>query len=168
MPMIVQARATLALPCPDATERVCRFLATGALDAPAASAVSDQQAVLVRAGVAGISKQVAVVSLPPVRGAARTLIAIRWLATGPAGRLFPALDANLELYPVGEAATEISLTGCYQPPFGRPGAAIDRLVMSRVAEATVQQFLRELVYLDTGAARARPVGAAAGELASTG
>jgi hypothetical protein len=155
--MIVQAHAVAALAYPQSTERVGRFLAAGDLDAAAATAVADQQAVLVRAGVAGITKQVAVQALSPVYGPARTRFAIRWLATGPAGPLFPALDGNLELYPAGDARTAISLTGCYEPPFGRSGAVVDRLVMRRVAEATLAEFLHDLVELVELVAGTHPV-----------
>jgi hypothetical protein len=75
---------------------------------------------------------------------------MRWLATGTAGRLFPALDGDLELYRADDTHTEIRLTGCYQPPFGRPGAVVDRLVMHRVAQATLDTFVHQLVELVTG------------------
>jgi hypothetical protein len=40
-------------------------------------------------------------------------------ATGPGGKLFPALDADIWLTPAGEYSARLSLAGAYRPP---PGA----------------------------------------------
>jgi hypothetical protein len=163
--MIVQAHVIASVPYEHAVDRADRLFATGGLDAAAAAAVSGGQALLMRAGVAGVTKQVAILTLPPTGGPERTRIAMRWLATGPAGRLFPALDGDLEMYRAGETNTEIRLTGCYEPPFGRPGAVVDRLVMRRVAQATLDAFVHQLVALITGKP---PIHTAPGALAGTG
>jgi hypothetical protein len=82
-------------------------------------------------------------------------LALRWEATGPGGRLFPALDADLTLRPVGEQATSLTLVGAYRPPLGTLGAGLDRTILHRVAAATIRTFL-------SGVADAivRPAGAA--------
>ena len=68
-------------------------------------------------------------------------LALRWEATGPGGGLFPALDADITLAPVGEHATVLALAGTYRPPLGAVGAVLDRAVLYRVASATVRDFL---------------------------
>ena len=65
----------------------------------------------------------------------------RWEATGPGGRLFPALDADIWLTPAGEHAARLSLAGVYRPPLGALGAGLDKAVFHRVADATVQSLL---------------------------
>lgn len=62
-----------------------------------------------------------------------TLLAFSWQATG-SGSLFPALDADLELSPLGEGRTELTLRGRYQPPGGALGRRIDELLLHRLAE----------------------------------
>ena len=77
------------------------------------------------------------------RTTSATLI-LRWEAAGPGGRLFPVLDADLTLAPYGESASLLALAGVYRPPLGAVGAALDRVVMRRVASATLQGFLNQI------------------------
>ncbi len=72
-----------------------------------------------------------------------TLLAFSWQATG-SGSLFPTLDADLELSPVGENRTELTLMGRYQPPGGALGRRVDELLLHRLADATVRAFLSSL------------------------
>jgi hypothetical protein len=76
-----------------------------------------------------------------VRGA--VVAPIRWAATR-GRRLFPALDAELEIRALGPARTRISLSGRYDVPLGRVGEALDDLVLHGLAEDTLRQFLRRL------------------------
>jgi hypothetical protein len=69
---------------------------------------------------------------------------IRWEATGPGSMLFPALDADIIVTPDGDHATVLTLTGVYRPPLGRLGTLLDRAVLSRVASATIRDFLGRL------------------------
>ena len=69
------------------------------------------------------------------------VLALRWEAVGPGGGLFPVLDADILLAPHGEPATLLTLTGAYRPPLGAIGAALDRVVLRRVATATIQGFV---------------------------
>ncbi len=55
--------------------------------------------------VPGLSKLVRVHFLEPVQHGAVTVLGLRWEATGPGGRLFPVLDANITLVPDGDQAT---------------------------------------------------------------
>ena len=69
------------------------------------------------------------------------VLALRWEATGPGSRLFPALDADIWLTPAGEHSTRLSLAGVYRPPLGALGAGLDRAVFYRMADATVRSLL---------------------------
>jgi hypothetical protein len=40
--------------------------------------------------------------------------------------------------------TQLTLRGRYEPPLGTLGRQIDRLLLHRVAEATVRSFMRRL------------------------
>jgi hypothetical protein len=76
----------------------------------------------------------------PVTLGAKTLLPIRWSATGPEG-LFPSMDADIEVASLGPNRTQLSLSGRYRPPLGKLGEAVDRAVLHRVAEAVVKDFL---------------------------
>ena len=69
------------------------------------------------------------------------VLALRWEATGPGSRLFPALDADIWLTPAGEHSTRLSLAGVYRPPLSVLGAGLDRAVFYRMADATVRSLL---------------------------
>lgn len=63
-----------------------------------------------------------------------------WRATGP-DRLFPQLDADLEVAALGRGRTQLSISARYRPPMGAAGRALDRALLHRVAEATIKDFL---------------------------
>jgi hypothetical protein len=90
-----------------------------------------------------VSKHVEIDVGEPVESATRTWIPISWRATGPTG-LFPVLEAELELASLGARLTQLSLNGRYQPPLGLVGRTIDKALLSRVAEATIKDFLDRL------------------------
>ncbi len=69
-----------------------------------------------------------------------THLPISWKATGTPA-LFPTLDAFIELAPLGEERTQLSLSGTYRPPLGRLGRAADRALLHRVAESAIKDFL---------------------------
>jgi len=80
----------------------------------------------------------------------RLVLPINWWATG-ATVLFPRLDADLEIAPMGDDATQITLMGRYDPPFSVLGDAADRLLLHRVAEASVRAFLTGVAAMLSGA-----------------
>jgi hypothetical protein len=140
--MFVTVVTDLAVPAAVAQHRLLTVLHTerGLRDA-AAAAYETGQAVLLRAGFAGISKQVAVHIVPAYLRGATTVIPLRWVATGPAGDLFPAMDANLELDPTADGQCRLTLLGNYQPPLGHLGAGLDRVLLHRAARSTARGLL---------------------------
>ena len=87
-----------------------------------------------------IVKRVAIAMGEPVRSSARTWIPISWEATGPSG-LFPVLDGDLELAALGAERTQLAFSARYRPPLGLIGRTVDRALLSRVAEATIKDFV---------------------------
>jgi len=87
-----------------------------------------------------IARRVAIEFGHNVRAGNRFIQPFRWSASGPAG-MFPALDADLEVAPLGSEHTQLAISARYVPPLGALGKLIDRAVLARVAEATVKDFL---------------------------
>jgi hypothetical protein len=75
-----------------------------------------------------------------VRSGGKTVFPLRWTSSGAAG-LFPSLEADLEVAPLGPGRTQLAMSARYVPPFSSVGRAVDRAVLSRVAEATLKDFL---------------------------
>jgi hypothetical protein len=129
-----------------ARAQLARMVAGGGLADVSRDAYEGALTRLIRVGpfgdASGISKQVQVRLIGPVRRDATTTVWLRWEATGPAGGLFPVLDADLLLRPEGMEKTRMTLNGCYRPPLGRLGAGLDRAVLHRVATATIRALLR--------------------------
>lgn len=65
---------------------------------------------------------------------------LRWEAAGRSGALFPALDADIKLTADGQDATVLTVSGVYRPPLGGFGAGLDRVVLHRIAQATMHAF----------------------------
>jgi hypothetical protein len=76
----------------------------------------------------------------PRRMTGVTLLPIRWKAAGHQ-ELFPNLEGQLEIAPIGRSTTQIGLSASYEPPLGLLGKIADRALMHRVAEITVKDFL---------------------------
>ena len=76
----------------------------------------------------------------PVRIPTKTILPMSWRAAGTS-RLFPELEADLEVAPLGPARSQLSMSARYAPPFGALGRALDRALLHRVAEATLKDFL---------------------------
>ena len=70
----------------------------------------------------------------------KTVLPMTWKAAR-LGRLFPRLDADIEVAPLGPARTQLSISARYAPPLGSVGRVLDRGLMHRIAEATVKDFL---------------------------
>ena len=101
-----------------------------------------------RLDVAGfeVSKDVAIkVGEFVPREATRSVVPLRWRAER--GRmLFPELAADLEVAAVSfdPPLTQLTVSGSYEPPLGLLGAGADRLMLHRLAEATIHRFIHEV------------------------
>lgn len=72
-----------------------------------------------------------------------TTVPLRWRAARLPGA-FPSMAAELQAYALTSTETQLSLLGEYRPPLGPVGEAVDRLVLHRVAQASLHRFFEEL------------------------
>jgi hypothetical protein len=79
----------------------------------------------------------------PVQYPSMTSLPLTWEPVGLDGVL-PQLDANLELGSLGGDRTQLAVSARYRPPLGVVGRAVDRVLLHRVAEATLKDFLDRL------------------------
>ena len=96
-----------------------------------------------RLNAAGLSKRVSIQLGSVLRESARVVMPLRVVATGPVG-LFPQLDADLELLATGSSTASLRLTGSYRVPLGSAGRLLDRVLLHRVAEASLADFLERV------------------------
>lgn len=127
-----------------AQQRIEAWLRGGGVSADGRQAYHAGETVLIRAGFGGITKRVAVETLPSTILDDVVVISVRWVATGPAGELFPALDGQIELEAAPPDSTRITFRGSYRPPLGSVGAALDRAVLGRAARATARSFAERM------------------------
>ena len=118
--------------------------ADGWLTAVAARAGVRGETRYVRIGPAGDMPLLSVTTRVTVGAATlrgdTVVIPMAWQADG-ASAAFPVLWADLEVAPVGECETQLTLTGRYDPPLGSVGRGLDRLVLHRIVQASVRSFL---------------------------
>ena len=105
-------------------------------------------------GLPGASRLVRVQFLDPVDRDGSVTVGMRWEAIGVTGGLFPALDANITLTTEGEESTRMTLTAVYRPPFGALGTGLDRVLLHKVATATVHSLMTNMARAVDGAAPA--------------
>src|SRR5215472_17040015 len=91
-------------------------------------------------GEGRISRRVLVSAIPAQPFAYGLLVPVEWRAAEHPG-WYPTLAGGLRLEPEGPAGCRLRLDAQYRPPAGRLGAAIDRAVLHRVAEASVAEFV---------------------------
>ncbi len=103
----------------------------------------------------GVSRLVRVQFLDPVERDGSVIVGMRWEAIGATGGLFPALDANIKLATAeGEEGAQMTMTAVYRPPFGTLGAGLDRVLLHRVATATIHSLVTHMTRALEGAAPA--------------
>jgi hypothetical protein len=90
-----------------------------------------------------IARQVTIDLGVPLHLPAKTVLPLLWTAAGVSG-LFPSLEADLEIAPLGQARCQLSMSARYVPPLGAVGRVIDRALLFRIAEATIKNFLDEV------------------------
>ena len=143
--MFVGHEIMLGAAYPDARAGLLRLTHGGWLSDASGDAYAEGLAGLVRVGPFGetpvASKLVRVLMLEPVERDGSLTVSLRWEATGPMGRLFPVLDANIVLIPDGENACQLALAGAYRPPLAAVGERLDRVLLHRAATATVRSLL---------------------------
>lgn len=110
----------------------------------AAIAYRHGEALVARIGGPGVAKTVLLDLKKPMRSASSTTIPLVWWATGTPG-LFPTMDAELTVAPVGDSLTQVLFQGSYQPPLGPVGRLLDRAVLHRFAEMSVKDFVDRIV-----------------------
>ena len=136
------------IPLPVAAVRSRLLEVTGLWQTVAAAAYDEGEDLLSRVGpfgpVPGLSKAVSVKA-----GTVRDrddgfVMPLQWSATGPT-ELFPVMQADLEIAPLGAQQTQLRFSGSYDPPMGMVGRQLDRLLLHQLAEATVRALLKQLV-----------------------
>jgi hypothetical protein len=76
----------------------------------------------------------------PVRLPSKLVLPLHWRVVG-AEKLFPVLDADLEVARLTPGTTQLSVSARYVPPLGSLGSTIDRALLHRIAEATMKDLL---------------------------
>ena len=146
--MFIAHSRVLDLPIQVARPRLESLVGGGGVSRCAQTAYATGIAGVIRVGplgdVPGAAKLVRIQFLEPVQRDDGVTLAMRWEAVGPAGGLFPVLDADISLTREGEQATRLALVGSYRPPLGWLGAGLDRAVLRRVAMATIRALLRDI------------------------
>jgi hypothetical protein len=149
----------------EAQARFANLLHGARLAEASAAAYDGAVTGLLRVGPGGLAaaKLVRVSLLEPVYRDGAMTVGLRWEATGPAGSLFPVLDANISISPGqddgiadSKQTARLALTGSYRPPLGRLGTALDRMALRRVATATIRALLQDVAAALTGSASAEP------------
>lgn len=140
--MFVRYYLDLALPFPE-VERA--FLTDPAAWLPAVAQEADEQGdrLLGEVGFGDdrrFEKKIEIRVGQPAHLSGTTLLPMTWKATRANG-VFPSLEADLELAPMGPDRTQVSISARYRPPLGGVGRVLDRALMHRVAEATIKDFL---------------------------
>ena len=162
--MFVAGEVLVDLSFPAAAARLANLARGGPLTRVSQGAYGDGLTGLARVGplgaAPGVSKLVEVHFLDVATRGESAVLALRWQATGPGGRLFPALDADIALTPAGEHSTRLSLAGVYRPPLAALGAGLDRAIFHKVADATVRSLLARVA--DVLARLPDPAGAVQG------
>ena len=137
------------VPLPVAVVRQRLLLAVSGLWQKVAVAAYDEgEELLSRVGpfgpLPGLSKAVSV-HIGDVRDRGEGFVMpFQWSATGPT-ELFPVMQADLEIAPLGAQQSQLRLSGSYDPPMGSFGRQLDRLLLHQLAESTVRALLRQLV-----------------------
>jgi len=142
--VILREEAIIDAPPLLVQQRLRDRLRVDGLRAESSASFEEEHTLLVRAGVAGVTKTVAMATFPDYPRGDVTVIPIRWVATGRLGELFPTMEANLEVGPTGERQTLLVLVGAYRPPLRGVGRKIDHLLLHTVATATANGFLSRL------------------------
>jgi hypothetical protein len=147
--VFVSDEVLLDVSFPAARARLAGLIRGGLLGSASARAYGEGITGLARSGppgpAPGLPGLVQVHARELTAGDGSGRVALRWEAAGPAGGVFPALDADITLAPAGEQAATLTLTGVYRLPPGLAGPGLDRAVVLRCATAMIQAFLGHVI-----------------------
>lgn len=93
-----------------------------------------------------IARRIAVETGPVQRFAYGVTVHVRWRAAAHA-ELYPELDGHLRAEGRKPSGSTLRFDARYMPPGGRLGASMDRAVMHRVAEGSVEDFMDRVIRL---------------------
>lgn len=94
-----------------------------------------------RVGPGGaLTKRVVFTMSEPANAGDSRVFPVAWHPVG-AGSLFPSLDAEIVVAPVGDGVTQLSFEGRYEPPFDGVGDLLHRAGFHRIAQSTVRDFV---------------------------
>ena len=71
------------------------------------------------------------------------MLAVSWTAVG-GPPLFPSMEGTLHADPYGPKSTRLTLNARYDAPMGALGSLIDRALMHRLAQSTMDDFVLRL------------------------
>ncbi|MEI7779707.1 MAG: hypothetical protein WCJ42_09790 [Actinomycetes bacterium] len=113
----------------------------------AVTAQGDGEAVRLRIGPDWAPESIArtvevTVGLVHHRGS-NLVVPLSWEASGLRS-MFPLLDGEVEVSPLDDHSSRLTLSGSYTPPWGPVGATLDRALLHRVATSTVRSFLNQV------------------------
>ena len=145
--MLVYDFILVSMPVAQVRQRLLHAV-TGLWQRAAVAAYDEGEELLSRVGprgpVPGLSKAVSM-HVGDVRNRGEGFVMqLQWAATGPI-ELFPVMEADLEITPLGAQQSQLRLSGSYEPPLGAFGRRLDKLLLHQIAEATVRALLKQLV-----------------------
>jgi hypothetical protein len=144
-PIFVQDFVDVARPFEVLRER---FSGDGEWLAPLATAATqDGETLRMRIGPSWasglVTREIRVTLWPPRERGDALARSLAWVPSEWQS-LFPLLDGDIELAPIGPDWSRISLAVAYTPPLGGFGARVDRAVLHHVAASTVRSFLAQV------------------------
>jgi hypothetical protein len=146
--MFLAGEILMDLSFPVARAGLVRLAATGVLASASERAYGDGAAEMIRTGPRGAGAGIPGLAGVHYREAAASeesaVLALRWEAAGPAGRVFPAMDADLTLTAAGELASRLSAAAVFRPPPGGCGTGCDRASAGPAAAAAVRSLLSRI------------------------
>ena len=146
--VFVEAARPLSIPWQAACRALGKALDDGGLVSESHRAVEDGLVFVMPVGPLGgdhFSAHDVLVRVQSTSTESRSMqVALRWEPVGASRHMLPSLDGNLTLIDTGPATSSLSIIASYRPPLGAVGKAVDRAVMSRVADATMSALLREV------------------------
>jgi hypothetical protein len=135
------------LSCPSAEIRN-QFLASGEWLAPLANAAEeDGESLRLRIGPAWlggrITREVRVRILGAREREDAIVVSISWYSPSHEA-LFPVLEGDLEVAPLGDDSCRLTMSASYVPPLGELGRTLDAALLHRVGQSTLRSFLQRL------------------------